>query len=80
MNNDKGLLSGSITILIGAVIQLWLWYVGPGRFGYFWAFYSLGTVGSFDPASPLYAAGPTASPASTAHQTAPCRRHPNKKF
>ena len=58
MNNDRGLLSGSITILIGAVIAIMALVRGPlaglatpGRF------HSLGTVGSFNPASPLYAAG-----------------------
>ena len=50
MNNDRGLLSGSITILIGAVIAIMALVRGPWQV-------SLGTVGSFDPASPLYAAG-----------------------
>ena len=51
MNNDKGFLSGSITILIGAVIAIMAGLATSGRF------HSLGTVGSFDLASPLYAAG-----------------------
>lgn len=58
MNNDRGLLSGSITILIGAVIAIMALVRGPWQV---WlllgVFHSLGTVGSFDPASPLYAAG-----------------------
>ena len=45
MNNDKGLLSGSITILIGAVIAIMLWYAGPGKSGCFWAFSHSGDCG-----------------------------------
>ena len=45
MNNDKGFLSGSITILIGAVIAIMALVRGPGRFGYFWAFSLSGDCG-----------------------------------
>ena len=51
MNNDRGLLSGSITILIGAVIAIMALVRRP------WQIWLLLGVGSFDPASPLYAAG-----------------------
>lgn len=45
MNNDRGLLSGSITILIGAVIAIMALVRGPGRSGCFWAFSLSGDCG-----------------------------------
>ena len=58
MNNDRGLLSGSITILIGAVIAIMALVRGPWQVWLLLGVFTLwGTVGSFDPASPLYAAG-----------------------
>ena len=42
MNNDRGLLSGSITILIGAVIAI---MALVRRFGCFWAFSLSGDCG-----------------------------------
>ena len=74
MSNDKGLLSGSITILIGAVIAIMALVRGPWQawllIGVFTL--SLGTVGSFDPAAPLYAAGQT-PPAAPAERTPAAR-------
>ena len=55
MSNDKGLLSGSITILIGAVIAV----------AADWGIHPLGALGRFDPPAPVYAASQTPPAAPT---------------
>ena len=59
MSNDKGLLSGSITILIGAVIAIMAGVAAD------WGIHPLGALGRFDPPAPVYAASQTPPAAPT---------------
>ena len=62
MNNDKGLLSGSITILIGCCHC----HHGSGAramagMATDWGIYPLGALGRTDPTASLYGAGQTSA-------------------
>ena len=74
MSNDKGLLSGSITILIGAVIAIMALVRGPWQAWLLIGVFTLwGALGRADPPAPLYAAGQAPPSASAEGTPAPCR-------